>query len=67
MNNDHVTLERNEYYWGEAPDVDKCIIHIIPDASSQNLMYQNGELDILDLDFQDSSIVSSIYETQYAD
>ena len=67
VNNDHVTLERNEYYWGEAPDVDKCIIHIIPDASSQNLMYQNGELDILDLDFQDSSIVSSIYETQYAD
>lgn len=67
VNNDHITLERNEYYWGEAPDVDTCIIHIIPDASSQNLMYQNGELDILDLDYQDSAIVSSTYETQYAD
>ena len=43
------------------------MIHIIPDASTQNLMYQNGELDIIDLDFQDASIVSSTYETQYAD
>lgn len=67
VNNDHITLVKNENYWGEEPSVDTCVIHIIPDASTQNLMYQNGELDIIDLDFQDASIVSSTYETQYAD
>ena len=66
-NNDHITLVRNENYWGEAPSVDTCVIHIVPDASTQNLMYQNGELDILDLDYQDASIIASVYETQYAD
>lgn len=66
-NNDHITLVRNESYWGEKPSVDTCIIHIVPDASTRNLMYQNGELDIIDLDGLDSSIVSSTYETQYAD
>lgn len=67
VNGDHVTLESNENYWGGAPAVKKCILHFIPDSSTQNLMYQNGELDILDLDFQDASIVASTYQTQYAD
>ena len=67
VNNDHITLVKNENYWGDEPSVDTCVIHIIPDASTQNLMYQSGELDILDLDFQDASIVASTYETQYAD
>ena len=66
-NNDHITLVRNENYWGESPTADSCVIHIVPDASTQNLMYQNGELDIIDLDGLDSSIVTSTYETQYAD
>lgn len=67
VNNDHITLEKNPNYWGDPTSVEKCVIHIIPDASTQNLMYQNGELDILDLDYQDASIVSSTYKTQYAD
>ena len=65
--NDHYTLEYNENYWGEEPSVKKMIVSIIPDASTQNLMYQNGELDILDLEFLDSAIVESTYKTQYAD
>lgn len=67
VNNDHVTLTRNENYWGELPSVETAIMHIIPDASTQNLMFQNGELDILDLDYQDASIVASTYQTQYAE
>jgi len=65
--NDHYTLEYNENYWGEEPSVKKMIVSIIPDASTQNLMYQNGELDLIDLEFLDSSIVESTYKTQYAD
>lgn len=65
--NDHYTLEVNANYWGEAPSVKKVIVSIIPDASTQNLMYQNGELDIIDLEFIDSAIVESTYKTNYAD
>ena len=67
VNNDHITLVKNDQYWGDAASVDTCVIHIVPDASTQNLMYQSGELDIIDLDCLDSSIVASTYETQYAD
>lgn len=31
------------------------------------MMFQNGELDLLDLDYLDSSVVDSTYKTQYAD
>ena len=65
--NDHYTLEYNENYWGEEPSVKKMVVSIIPDASTQNLMYQNGELDILDLEYLDSAIVESTYKTNYAD
>jgi ABC-type transport system substrate-binding protein len=65
--NDHYTLEANAKYWGDAPSVKKVVVSIIPDASTQNLMYQNGELDIIDLESLDSSIVQSTYKTTYAD
>lgn len=65
--NDHYTLEYNDRYWGEEPSAKKVIVSIIPDASTQNLMYQNGELDILDLENLDSAIVESTYKTVYAD
>lgn len=65
--NDHYTLEYNENYWGDEPSVKKMIVSIIPDASTQNLMYQKGELDIIDLEFLDSAIVDSTYKTNYAD
>ncbi len=65
--NDHLTFTRNENYWGEQPDVDTCILHIVPDAGTQNLMFQSGELDIVDLDNLDASIIESTYQTIYAD
>lgn len=65
--NDHYTLEYNDKYWGDEPSVKKMVVSIIPDATTQNLMYQNGELDIIDLESLDSSIVESTYKTQYAD
>ena len=61
--NDHYTLVRNEDYWGEKPDVKKVVMKIVPDANTQNLMFQNGELDILDLDNLDASVVTGTYKT----
>ena len=45
----------------------KVIVKVIPDATSQNLMFQNGELDIIDLSNLDSAIVASTYLTKPAD
>ena len=40
-------LTRNENYWGEKPYYAKVSIRIIPDAASQVVQLQGGDLDIL--------------------
>ncbi len=65
--NDHYTLEYNPKYRGDEPTVKKLIASVIPDASTQNLMFQNDELDIIDLKNIDSAIIESTYKTSYAD
>ncbi len=62
-----LTLALNENYWGEEPSVKNVDIQIVPDASTINMMFQNGEIDILDCDNLDSSVVESTYKTTYAD
>ena len=62
-----LTLELNPEYWGDEPSVKKVDIQIVPDASTINMMFQNGEIDILDCDDLDSSVVESTYKTAYAD
>lgn len=62
-----MTLALNENYWGDEPSVKNVDIQIVPDASTINMMFQNGELDILDCDDLDSSVVESTYKTAYAD
>ena len=62
VSNDHYTLIYNEKYRGPEPSVKKLIVKVIPDAMSQDLMFQNGELDIIDLDNLDSAIVASVYK-----
>jgi peptide/nickel transport system substrate-binding protein len=65
--NDHYTMVYNEKYRGPEPTVKKIIVKVIADANTQNLMFQNGELDLIDLKNQDSAIIQSVYKTQYAD
>ncbi|MBO6149618.1 MAG: ABC transporter substrate-binding protein [Clostridium sp.] len=65
--NDHYTLEYNDKYWGEEPSVKKVLVRVIPDPGTQNLMFRNGELDLIDLDSLDSAIVESTYKTEYPD
>jgi peptide/nickel transport system substrate-binding protein len=40
-----VTLERNEHYWGEAPDVARVEIRFIPDSQARQLALRGGEVD----------------------
>ena len=65
--NDSVTLVANPYYWGEPASASTVNIKIYPDASTMNMAFQNGEIDILDCDYIDSAIVESVYKTTYAD
>ena len=59
--------ERKKFTGRKTFDVKKVIVKVIPDATSQNLMFQNGELDIIDLSNLDSAIVASTYKTLSAD
>lgn len=65
--NDHYTLEVNKNYWGQEPEVKKIIVSVIPDPATQNLMFQNGELDIIDLQSLDNAIVETSYKPVYPD
>lgn len=49
--NDRIVMVRNEEYWKGAPELPGVVIRIIPDTETQTMMFENGELDIIDLDF----------------
>lgn len=61
-----LTFEYNPLYWGEEPSV-KNVTAKIMDASSMDMAFQKGDLDILDCLMLDSAIVDSIYKTSYSD
>ncbi len=67
VSNSSVTLELNPYYWGETPSAKTVKIRIIPDPATLSMLYQNGEIDVLDLEFLDSAIVDTVYKTSYED
>jgi len=67
VSNDHYTLEYNDKYRGEEPSVRKVVVRVIADATTQDLMFQNGELDIIDLKNLDSAIVAGSYKAIRAD
>lgn len=54
--NDQLVLVRNEDYWGGQPTLPGVVIHIVPDTETQTMMFENGELDIIDLDFVTDAI-----------
>ena len=43
---DHITLEKNDDYWGEGPFVDRIVFKIIPDPNTALQAFLNGEADI---------------------
>lgn len=46
---DHVTLVRNDAYWGEAPGLQRVTFRAIPEASSRTAALQTGEVDLITL------------------
>ncbi|WP_317996791.1 peptide ABC transporter substrate-binding protein [Vulcanimicrobium alpinum] len=43
---DHVTLERNPFYWRGQPKLEKVIFKIIPDRNTLQTQLQTGEVDL---------------------
>ncbi len=45
--NDHITLERNDAYWGTHPTLKRLIFRTIANNQSRLAAFQSGEIDIL--------------------
>ncbi len=54
--NNQLVLTRNEDYWNGASELPGVVIKIIPDTETQSMMFESGELDILDLDYAADSV-----------
>lgn len=62
-----IVLSKNENYWDGASDLDGIVIKFVPDAETQRMMYESGELDILDLDNCASQMPYFLDNPTYAD
>ena len=54
--NNQLVLTRKEDYWKGASGLPGVVIKIIPDTETQSMMFESGELDILDLDYAADSV-----------
>ncbi len=48
--NDTIVLKANPAYWRGKPTVAGLEIKIVPDANTQRLLFETGDIDVLDLD-----------------
>lgn len=60
-----LTFEYNPGYWGEEPTVKRVTVKVM-DATTMNMAFQKGDLDIIDCDNLDSAIIDQTYKTSYA-
>ncbi len=49
--NDQLVISKYDGYWKGASALPGVVFKIIPDTETQTMMFENGELDILDLDY----------------
>lgn len=63
--NDKIVLVKNENYWKGAPKLDGIELIQVPDDDTQKLMYENGELDIVDLSNSASNLAYFLENDQY--
>jgi len=54
--NDQLTLVANKDYFGGAPKLDGIVFKVVPDAETQRMQFETGELDVFDCDNARSQI-----------
>lgn len=65
--NDRIVLERNNDYFRGAAKLDGIELIQVPDEQTQKLMYENGELDIVDLSSSTSQLGYFLKNDTYKD
>ena len=65
--NSQMVLRANPDCWAGAPKCDGVIIKVVPDESTQRMMFENGELDLLDLDNASSQLDYFLNNPDYKD
>lgn len=65
--NDRLTMVRNDDYFKGAPKLDAIEVIQVPDENTQKLMYENGELDIVDLSSSSSQLAYFLGNDAYKD
>jgi peptide/nickel transport system substrate-binding protein len=58
VDNDHLTLEANEDYWGGRPYLDRIIIRIIPEHSVRILALKTGDIHLTDIPSQFANVAN---------
>ena len=61
-----LSFSYNTRYWGNEPSVKEVSAKIM-DASSMDMAFQKGDLDIIDCLMLDSAVVDSVYKTRFKD
>lgn len=54
--NDQIVLVANEDYWRGASKLPGIVIKVVPDTETQTMMFESGELDLIDLDFVQDAV-----------
>ena len=52
---EYAKFARNEYYWGDMPEIDGFTLHIIPDGETMAANLESGELDMIYDNYTSSS------------
>lgn len=65
--NSEMVLTANKDCWAGAPGCDGIDIKIVPDEDTQRMMFENGEIDILNLDYAPSQTDNFINSDKYKD
>lgn len=47
VNGDHITMVRNDSYWGTKPSYDSQVYKIVPDATSREALVKAGQADVI--------------------
>ena len=65
--NAEMVLVANPDCWSGAPACDGIVMKIVPDESTQRMMFENGEIDLLDLDNASSQMEYFLNSEEYSD
>ena len=63
--NDQLVLTRYEDYWKGPSELPGVVIRIVPDTETQRMMFESGELDVVDLDYLPDA--ADDFTTRYPD